>query len=92
MMNPERAYSSLLPDYEECLKQCPPPTYQVALQQQNLQQITSITVDLPAEVLTPSPGSPNLGTEGESSTDEIPPPAYNTVVVDQAVVAQSENK
>lgn len=90
-MHPERAYSSLLPDYEEAIKQCPPPTYQVALQQQNLQQITSIIVNLPAEIETPVPGSP-LRSEEEPSTsrtslDEIPPPAYNTVVLNEHAVA-----
>lgn len=64
--NPERSFNSLLPDYEEALsmKVTPPPSYQVAMQQQH-----QLTVALPPQ--TDETASPIT-----SSGSETDPPSY----------------
>jgi hypothetical protein len=68
-LSQERAYNSLLqlPDYEEAvMKQAPPPSYAVAMQQQ--------MVRLPSTSDEPSTSA--------SQTDSTSPPDYEMVVVD----------
>lgn len=64
--NQERSFNSLLPDYEEALsmKVTPPPSYQVAMQQQQL------TVAL-------SPPTDDLASPITSSESETEPPSYH---------------
>lgn len=63
--NQERSFNSLLPDYEEALsmKVTPPPSYQIAMQQQQL------TVNLP-------PVTGELASPVTSSESETDPPSY----------------
>lgn len=65
--NHERSFNSLLPDYEEALsmKVTPPPSYQVAMQQQQLTVALSPPTDIPGSPVT-------------SSESEIEPPSYRT--------------
>lgn len=66
--NQERSFNSLLPDYEEALsmKVTPPPSYQVAMQQQQL----TVALSPPTDALA----SPIHATSSESETD---PPSYH---------------
>lgn len=66
--NQERSFNSLLPDYEEALsmKVTPPPSYQVAMQQQQL----TVALSPPSDALA----SPIHASPSESETD---PPSYH---------------
>lgn len=77
--NTERSFNSLLPDYEEALsmKVTPPPSYQVAMQQQQL------TVDLSPP--TDGPASPIHASSSESETD---PPSYNAAAQVESPASQ----
>lgn len=63
--NQERSFNSLLPDYEEALsmKVTPPPSYQIAMQQQQM----TVALSPP----TVAPGSPVTSSESETE-----PPSY----------------
>jgi hypothetical protein len=70
----ERVYNSLLqlPDYDEAvqaMKQAPPPSYAVAMQQQS--------VALPNGFTTQP-----LASTSSSQSDSIPPPDYQSIVAD----------
>ena len=71
--NQERSFNSLLPDYEEALsmKVTPPPSYQVAMQQ-------NMTVVSPSTVASP------IHAPSESDTD---PPSYNNALQVNEVAA-----
>lgn len=69
---PERSYNSLLPDYDEAInqsmKQAPPPSYQMAMQQHINLQLQAAT-DTPRNAETIN----EVSVLGESSTPELTP-------------------